>query len=297
MPFGWRLVGDAGGIVDYSIDAAGALEREDTIRSRCLVRLLTRRGSWFADPELGSRLHELQYLKNPRAQMESIAREALQPLIDDGSIAAINVTGFAADEPLGFAQISLEIVEPSGEAQTIGPLALDAGARAGVATPDDPRFVQPERDAAPQLDQDAGLLWGGATWGSTLWGVGGLGSGAGDGWLILPDGNYRISGSGHLVRDATIATRCLIRLKTRRGSWFADPELGSRLHEIAITKDAERAVWDAAQEALQPLIDDGVLEAIDQIEVDTSRPNVVIAHIALRLPSARVINTSVRIAA
>lgn len=61
-----------------------------------------------------------------------------------------------------------------------------------------------------------------------------------------------------------------LRLMTPLGSWWADPALGSRLHELAREKDVERIRVLARQyseQALQPLIEDGRADAIDVIAV------------------------------
>jgi phage gp46-like protein len=57
-----------------------------------------------------------------------------------------------------------------------------------------------------------------------------------------------------------------IRLATPLGSWWADPSIGSRLHELARSKDLPRIGVLARQyaaAALQPLLDDGRARSID----------------------------------
>lgn len=56
-----------------------------------------------------------------------------------------------------------------------------------------------------------------------------------------------------------------IRLATPLGSWWADTSIGSRLHELARSKDLPRIGKLARQyaAALQPLIDDGRARSID----------------------------------
>ena len=57
-----------------------------------------------------------------------------------------------------------------------------------------------------------------------------------------------------------------IRLATPLGSWWADPSIGSRLHELARSKDLPRIGKLARQyaaAALQPLLDDGRARSID----------------------------------
>lgn len=56
------------------------------------------------------------------------------------------------------------------------------------------------------------------------------------------------------------------RLMTPRGYYWADPALGSRLHTLVRLKDLPRIgvlARQYAQEALQPILDDGRAVAID----------------------------------
>lgn len=67
---------------------------------------------------------------------------------------------------------------------------------------------------------------------------------------------------GTLQRDpaAGLANAAYLRLMTPLGTWWADPSLGSRLHELAREKDVarvQRLARQYAEQALQPLIDDG----------------------------------------
>ncbi|MTH47467.1 phage GP46 family protein [Intestinirhabdus alba] len=60
-----------------------------------------------------------------------------------------------------------------------------------------------------------------------------------------------------------------LRLETPLGSYWADPSLGSRLHELRREKDLPRIRQLASQyasQALQPLLDDG---RADSVTVDT----------------------------
>jgi phage gp46-like protein len=59
---------------------------------------------------------------------------------------------------------------------------------------------------------------------------------------------------------ATLANAVYIRLFTPLGSWWADPSLGSRLHELARQKDLTRVrvlARQYAEDALAPLTRDG----------------------------------------
>lgn len=78
---------------------------------------------------------------------------------------------------------------------------------------------------------------------------------------------------GAQVRDpmAGLANAVYLRLVVPLGSYWADPTLGSRLHELEREKDVARysvLARQYAQTALQPLIDDG---RATSIEVDVGR--------------------------
>lgn len=73
-------------------------------------------------------------------------------------------------------------------------------------------------------------------------------------------------------RIATLANAVHLRLDTPLGSWWADPALGSRLHELARAKDLSRIDLLARQyteQALDPLLKDG---RATRLAVTTSRP-------------------------
>jgi phage gp46-like protein len=58
----------------------------------------------------------------------------------------------------------------------------------------------------------------------------------------------------------TLQNAVYLRLDTPLGFWWADPSLGSRLYELEREKDTPRVRGLAiqyAEQALQPLIDDG----------------------------------------
>lgn len=67
-------------------------------------------------------------------------------------------------------------------------------------------------------------------------------------------------------RISHLGNAVYLRLQTPRGSFWADPSLGSRLHELARVKDLPRISVLArqyAEVALQPLLDDGRARSID----------------------------------
>lgn len=66
-------------------------------------------------------------------------------------------------------------------------------------------------------------------------------------------------------RISTLANAVYLRLATPLGSWWADTSLGSRLHELKRQKAVPRVELLArqyAQQALQPLLDDGRASSI-----------------------------------
>ncbi|MFZ6687499.1 phage GP46 family protein [Undibacterium sp. SXout11W] len=75
---------------------------------------------------------------------------------------------------------------------------------------------------------------------------------------------------GQLIRDpmAGVANAAYLRLMTPLGSYWADPSLGSRLHELQREKDLARIAVLAKQyseTALKPLLDDGRATQIDVV--------------------------------
>lgn len=71
---------------------------------------------------------------------------------------------------------------------------------------------------------------------------------------------------------AGLANAVYLRLTTPLGSYWADPSLGSRLHELQREKDKTRVALLArqyAEQALEPLIADGRASDID---VSTEQP-------------------------
>ena len=82
------------------------------------IRLITPLKSWWADPTLGSRLHELQREKDvPRVRVlgKQYAEDALKPLLADGRAKSVVVT--VSDEiqrlPTPRALLHIEVVDAS----------------------------------------------------------------------------------------------------------------------------------------------------------------------------------------
>lgn len=94
-------------------------QRIDTLANAVYIRLLTPLGSWWANPALGSRLHELQREKDlPRVGQlaQQYARQALQPLIDDGRALAIDIT--TSQHGPGRLLLVIEVTAADGARQT-----------------------------------------------------------------------------------------------------------------------------------------------------------------------------------
>ncbi len=77
----------------------------------------------------------------------------------------------------------------------------------------------------------------------------------------VPEGEF-----GVFERTDSLATPVFLRLFSQRGSFVDDREFGSRLHELYRMKSpssAAKLVPDMVREALQPLIDDGLVVRVD----------------------------------
>ena len=95
----------------------------------------------------------------------------------------------------------------------------------------------------------------------------------GEGWFLDENGDNKKTPDGRLLRDPTVHTRCVIRLKVRRGQWALDPAFGSRLWEIDTTTDVKRKAQAAIEEALQPEIDNGSIVDVLVGAVQTDHEN------------------------
>lgn len=87
------------------------------------LRLMTPLGSWFGDPTLGSRLHELQREKD-LARVERLARQyardALQPILADGRASSIGIETERVKDATGAGRLllAIAIVDAVGERTT-----------------------------------------------------------------------------------------------------------------------------------------------------------------------------------
>ncbi|WP_330215956.1 phage GP46 family protein [Pseudomonas sp. AM8] len=101
------------GINPTSGDLTG--QRISTLANAVYLRLMTPLGSYWADPSLGSRLHELRREKD-KARVGRLAKqyaqEALQGLIDDGRATAIEITVEQLHD--GWLRLLIEVTAPAG---------------------------------------------------------------------------------------------------------------------------------------------------------------------------------------
>lgn len=80
----------------YTEDAVGQMtfDKTDNIFNNVFLSLMIEKGSFFQNPEVGSRLHLLKRAKNTEknaALAEEYSKEALQWLIDTGRARKINI--------------------------------------------------------------------------------------------------------------------------------------------------------------------------------------------------------------
>lgn len=106
--------------------------------------------------------------------------------------------------------------------------------------------------------------------------------------LINPTTGDYIYTDGSVQLDPAngLANAVYLRLMTPLGSWWRDATLGSRLHELVRQKDLVRVSVLAkqyAQNALQPIIDDG--RAL-KIEVNTEQPHNSRLNLLIEVTSA-----------
>lgn len=86
-----------------------------SLQNAVYLRLETPLGSYWGDPLLGSRLHELKREKNvPRVQLLAgqYASQALQPLLDDGRAQTITVD--TEKGPTGWLFLWIHVTDASG---------------------------------------------------------------------------------------------------------------------------------------------------------------------------------------
>lgn len=90
-------------------------QRITSLANAVYLRLMTPLGSYWADPALGSRLHELKREKD-KARVGSLAiqyaQQALKGLIDDGRATAVDVS--AEQKHDGWLRLLIEVSAPTG---------------------------------------------------------------------------------------------------------------------------------------------------------------------------------------
>lgn len=90
-------------------------QRISTLANAVYLRLITPLGSYWADPLLGSRLHELRREKD-KARVGTLtvqyAQQALQGLIDDGRATSVDVS--AEQKHDGWLRLLIEVEAPTG---------------------------------------------------------------------------------------------------------------------------------------------------------------------------------------
>ena len=94
------------------------IQRASALENAVYLRLMVPLGSWWRDPLLGSRLHELAREKDlPRVRRlaQQYAADALKPLLDAGEASAINVTADAAHD--GWLRLSIRVTDAGGQEQ------------------------------------------------------------------------------------------------------------------------------------------------------------------------------------
>lgn len=90
-------------------------QRISTLANAVYLRLMTPLGSYWADPLLGSRLHELRREKD-KARVSTLAvqyaQQALKELIDDGRATSVDVS--AEQKHDGWLRLLIEVEAPTG---------------------------------------------------------------------------------------------------------------------------------------------------------------------------------------
>lgn len=99
--------------------ASMTFDRAENIMNNIYTSLMIRRGSYFADPAFGSRLHLLMRAKNTDATARmamDYAREALQWMLDTGRARKIDV--YAQRERMHWLKLLIEVT-PQGASDVV----------------------------------------------------------------------------------------------------------------------------------------------------------------------------------
>lgn len=106
----------------YTGDYTG--ERIKTLANAVYIRLFTPLGSWWADPALGSRLHELQRekdLSRVRVLARQYAETALRPLVTSRRAKSVRVEAVSPSKDQsggGRCLLIIEVEDATGTSQT-----------------------------------------------------------------------------------------------------------------------------------------------------------------------------------
>jgi hypothetical protein len=104
--------------LDFELDASGNLKRDYTPSSQCRVRLCARRGKWPYDAEVGSRFYGATMREAQRKALQW-AKEALSPLVEDGSITTVEVPEVAVSDQAGEFDARVQIGLPTENPVTV----------------------------------------------------------------------------------------------------------------------------------------------------------------------------------
>ncbi len=112
------LTDDDATVGQMTFDPAG------DIMNNVYLSLVVKRGSWFQNPEFGSRLHLLQRAKNTQktaALAEEYCREALQWLLDVGRATKVDVhTERDRSQDLHRLKLLVEVTQADGRTVSFG---------------------------------------------------------------------------------------------------------------------------------------------------------------------------------
>ena len=90
--------------------------RINTLANAVYIRLMTPQGSWWQNPLLGSRLHELEREKDIQCTyklIEQYAKEALESLLYEGRAKSITVT--VQDSKKGQCLLLVQVEDAAGQ--------------------------------------------------------------------------------------------------------------------------------------------------------------------------------------
>lgn len=118
---------------DFRAASGGGFEQCDVIENQIAFSFMIEQGSWEGDPELGHRLRELDGAINSpenRNRLRDLALQAVQWLIDDGSLESVDVTVDDDTDVTTVDQVAFEVdYTPVGatQARKAGPFLAAVG--------------------------------------------------------------------------------------------------------------------------------------------------------------------------